>query len=153
MYYKKDFVAKDLADRAGFSLVEAMIAIAIVAIVASALYTGGINLLKLSVANKMAIESKSLGIQKLEEIVSSGFENIAAGGLTALDTQTNRILFASTYYEVVRSSRVIGHAADTSVESNLMDSAYLEVHVKSSYESLFSKAIITNSFCTLVIQL
>lgn len=133
-------------------MIEAVIATAIVVMVSGSLYLGAISLLKLEAASKVAIEANALGIQKLEDIVAGGFENIISTNFVPLQTQTTQIYFANTSVDIIRQATVTGHAADKSVTTDLTTSAYLEVRVDISYPSVFSNHILSNTYSTLVIN-
>ena len=152
MKWYKESVHSRRSMRDGFTLIETIIATGLVALVAGSLYAGGIGLLKLSAINKLTIEARALGVQKLEEIVAGGFNNMLSDEFTPLQTQTNFLSYVNTYNTVIRRATVIGHAMDRSVVASLSDSDYLEVHVEVMYQSPFSGVVMTNRFSTLVVK-
>jgi prepilin-type N-terminal cleavage/methylation domain-containing protein len=132
--------------RAAFTLVEVMIAIALVTLMSAALYGTGLMLLRLTHFNRVSLEARALGIQLLEEISAESLPELAM--MIPFPERTNRLQYGE---QVVRSVTIIGHAADRQVITNVAASAYAEVHVHAAYRSPLSGRIVTNSFSTLVL--
>ena len=129
----------------GVTLIEVVIAMALLAVVIVGSYACGITVIKMRLYNSITSESRALGIQKLEEVAAVGFDNIVQQVPYA--PQTNNL---AGKYPVVRKVEVNGHTANRTVEPILTNSAYLEVHVLMSYYSPFSYRAITDSYSTLV---
>lgn len=127
------------------TLVEAVIATALLALVAGGLYAGGIMSRKLAVYNGLSVEAKGLAVEKLEEIVSGGVQDIVV--LAPYGAQTNVVRQGR---EIVRTIDVVGHDAYGGVDSNLAGSAYVELHVHSTFTSPISGRSVTNSLTTIV---
>ena len=130
----------------GVTLIEVVIAMAFLAVVMAGSYACGLTVIKMRLYNSITVESRALGIQKLEEVAAVGFDNIVQIN-PATKTETN---YLADKYPVVRKVEVNGHTANRTVEPILTNSAYLEVHVLMSYYSPFSCRIITDSYSTIV---
>lgn len=131
--------------KAGFTLVEVMVALALFGILATGLYATGLLTMRITAFNRVALEARALGIQMLEEIASEGRVNIAMQA--PYSEVTNRLLYGE---EVVRGAVIIGHAGDRSVATNLASSAYVECHIYARYLSPLTRSHVTNWFSTLV---
>jgi len=133
------------ADAAGFTLAEVIIAVGLIFLLATGLYLSGIMVLKLTHFNRVSLEARSLGIQRLEEIRAAGLETIALQAPYA--ALTNKLMYGEP---VTRTVQVIGHDTNGAVVAGLADSAYAEVHVRVAYYSPLTKSVVTNFFSTLV---
>jgi len=134
-----------LFKKRGFTLTEAMIASAIVALTTGGLFAAGIMLMKMSAYNRLSIEAQGWALSRIEEITGQGFDNIILQA--PYPVQTN---YVRNKYSVVHEVEIIGHAADKSVVSNLADSVYLEIHVDAHFISPFNWITNTVTLSTLV---
>ena len=138
---------RNVADdsRLGFTLTEALIATALVVIAAVGIYSAGLMVRRLVAFNGACLESRALAVQQLEEISARGLDGVMVQAPYA--PLTNRL---ANGLEAVRHVTVIGHAADRSVNSNLAQCAYAEIHVDVVFYSAFTKDAVSNRFSTLV---
>jgi len=114
----------------GFTLVEVCISVGLLAMLSAGLYGVSIMAMKLVHYNMVMSEARALGVQKIEEIVAGGLDDVAMQA--PYDAQVDYILASPSrpqQFPVHRSVTVIGHNQDGSVVSNLADSAYIEVNV------------------------
>ena len=129
----------------GFTLVEVVIAMGLLAIVIAGLYAGSRAVTRMRLYNMITSEARALGIQKMEEVTAIGFDNIVMS--VPFVVQTNYI---GNTYPVERYVQVIGHTTNLTVETNLANSAYLEIHVEVSCFSAFSGRQVTNVYSSIV---
>jgi prepilin-type N-terminal cleavage/methylation domain-containing protein len=129
----------------GFTLVEVVIAVALVVMLAAGLYGTGSMVMRMTHFNRMALEARALGTQMIEEIAARSIADIAIQ--VPFANRTNRLQYGE---QVVRSVQVIGHDASHGVVTNLAKSAYLELHVRAVYVSPLTRSYVTNAFSTLV---
>jgi prepilin-type N-terminal cleavage/methylation domain-containing protein len=131
--------------RAAFTLVEVMIAMALLAILGAGLFATGSMVLRTTSFNRVSLEARALGIQRLEELTAQSIPNIAMQ--VPFPVLTNHLLFGEP---VVRTINVVGHHANRTVNTNIAGSDYLECHVLVSYQSPLSGADVTNIFSSIV---
>lgn len=131
--------------RAAFTLVEVMIAMALLAILAAGLFATGSMVLRTTSFNRVSLEARALGVQRLEELTAQSIPNIAMQ--VPFPVLTNRLLYGEA---VVRAINVVGHHANRTVNTNLASSDYLECHVLVSYQSPLSGGTVTNIFSSIV---
>lgn len=131
--------------RQGFTIVEVMMSSLILVLVTGGLYASGTHALKMSQMNLLTTQARALGVQKLEEIAGLGIENILVQ--MPYTVQVNTIQDA---YQVTRSVEIVGHEADGSLVTNVLDSVYLELHVHVQYQYPRSTQLITNTYSTIV---
>lgn len=122
-----------------------MVAIALVVILAAGLFETGRMVSRMTHFNRIALESRALGSELVEEVSARTVPEIIAQMPFA--PLTNRLQFGE---QVVRSVTIVGHAADQSVVTNLAQSAYLELHVNVVFTSPLTQSPVTNLFSTLV---
>jgi len=132
--------------KSGFTLVEVMIASVTLVIVSGGLYFGATQAIQLTRMTLLCTQARSLGVQRMEELVSLGKDGIIAQQQNFV-TQTN---WVQGPYMVVRNVDIVGHAQNRSVVSNLADALYLEVHVDMTYKHPRATNWVTDSFSTLV---
>lgn len=130
----------------GFTLVEVMVAMALVLVFATGLYGTGLMVLRMTHFNRIALEARALGTQMIEEISARSVADIAMQ--VPFSDVTNQLQYGEA---VVRSVAVTGHDATHAVVSNLTESAYMEVHVNCVYVSPLTRSVVTNTFSTLVL--
>ena len=135
----------------GFTLVEVVIASALLTLMAGGMYAGAIMAMRLIRFNAVSTEARALASQKLDETVALGFDGVVLG--TPFPAQTNRILHTplkTDGIDVVREIAVIGHTEDHHIATNLASSSYLECHVDVTYVSPLNKRTRTDSISTLI---
>jgi|GEM_PF-1720880 len=120
--------------RHGMTLIEVVMAIAIVVLLTGSLMVIGMKARQYTEHLRLAAEARILAKAKMEELVAYGASTFAMTGATFLVTTTN---LSSRGYPIVRSPIVVWHSADGLVVSPT-NAAYAEVHVTVSYPSPFS---------------
>ena len=135
------------SSRAGFTLVEVMIASASLAMVFGGLVASGVMATRMAEHLRLSTEARAFGKLSMEVLSSVGREVLADENYTGLQDRTNT---TSIGYPVERHIFVSWHHADTSqglAESN----TYAEVVVMIEFDSPFIKQTITNTFSRLVL--
>lgn len=134
-----------LRHRGGMTLVEVVIAMALVAMLSAGLIGLSLRTRKFSEHNRIATEARTLAKDRIEDLVATRIDNLTAPGLTLFRTDTNE---SSRGYPIVRSADVVWHAADGSVVAST--GTYAEVTVNVSFLSpLFNKTL-TNTYSMLI---
>ncbi len=131
--------------QAAYTLVEVVVAVALVAILAIGLFASGIMVRKMTHANRVSLEARTLGIQLIEELSANDIPNLAL--IMPFEERTNRLQFGEV---VLRNAEAIGHDTNGSIVSNLVDSTYVELHVDVSFLSPLTRKTMINSFSTIV---
>ncbi len=134
-----------LSNKLGYTLTEAVVASGVVLMLTGGLVATGTMLMKMSLHNRLSIEAQGFALSRIEEITGQPMDTIIIQ--TPYASQTN---YVQDKYPVIREVEIIGHAADKSVETNLADSAYLEIHVEARFRSPFRGRTNTVVFSTLV---
>jgi len=132
--------------RAGMTLVEVCIAMALVALLCGGLYAVGLKARQFAEHNRLATEARSLAKERLEEMVSYGAANLAKPTCTLANSDTNH---SSLGYDIVRQPVIVWHAADGSVVGST-NAVYAEARVNVTYTSPLIKRQRTDSFSMLV---
>lgn len=132
--------------RAGLTLVEVCISMALTALMCAGLYAVGLKARQFTEENRLATEARALAKQRLEEMVSLGLVNLAQPSCMLLNGSTHT---STLGYPIVRQPRVAWHAADRSVVG-YTNAVYAEVHVDVTYESAMTDGQITDSYSTII---
>lgn len=132
--------------RAGFTLVEVVIAMALTALLCGGLYTLGLKARRFAEHNRIATEARTLGKERLEEIISVGLENLLKPSCLLMNTDTN---ISSLGYPIIRMAQVSWHAADRTVVS-VTNSVYAEFHQQVSYYSPLLNKQITDTYSSII---
>ena len=131
--------------KAGFTLMEAVVAVSLVTLVSLGLFSGGLMILKMTHHNRVAFEARTLGIQLLEEMSANTVTDLAT--LMPFSQRTNQLQYGES---VLRSVDVIGHDASRAVIPDIADAEYAEVHVNVEFFSPLTKSFTTNTFSAIV---
>lgn len=127
------------------TLVEVVIAMALVALLSAGLIGVSLTTRRFSEHNRLATEARTLAKDRIEDLVATRIDNLTAPGLTLLQTDTNE---SSRGYPIVRSARLVWHMADGSVTA--ATGTYAEVNIDVSFLSpLFDKTV-TNTYSMLI---
>ena len=132
--------------RAGMTLVEVCVAMALTTLMSLGLYAVGLQARKFAEHNRLATEVRSLAKERLEEMISVGMANLAKPTCTLTATDTNT---SSLGYVLVRQPRIAWHAADGSVVA-ASNGVYAELHVDVTYNSPMLKGQMTDTYSTIV---
>ncbi len=120
------------ADR-GLTLVEVVMALAIVLLLTGGLYAIGYKARAFSEHQRISAEARLLAKARMEEIIAYGADALAQPFFSGLAVTTNQ---SSRGYAIILSPMVVWHAPDGTVVS-AQDAKYAEVHVSVSYFSPF----------------
>jgi prepilin-type N-terminal cleavage/methylation domain-containing protein len=132
-------------DRAGMTLIEVVIAMALVALACGGLYAVGIKARQFAEHNRLANEARSLAKEQLEYMIACGATALARNP-TDVRCDTN---YSSLNYPIVRQPSLVWHAADGAVVTST-NAAYVEARVNVTYTSPLMKNQRTDSFSMLV---
>ncbi len=132
-------------NKGGFTLVEVMVALALVLLLAFGLYGTGLMVMRMTHFNRVSIEARALGVQMLEDLASRSKTDVLLQVPFAI--YTNYLMRGE---EVVRTVRVTGHNSALATVTNLASSAYMEVRVDVRYVSPLTRSPVTNIFSTIV---
>lgn len=133
-------------ERGGFTLVEVVIAMALTALLCGGLYALGLKARRFAEHNRIATEARTLGKERLEELISIRREGLAKPSCTLMNTDTNT---SSLGYPIIRTAQISWHAQDRSV-AGATNSVYAEVHQQVSYFSPLFNHSVTDSFSTII---
>ena len=125
---------RNLSSKSGFTLVEVMVASTLTMIAAAAVFSSGVLSVRMSRSNVLNMQARLMADLYVEETLSGGLPAI----LAAMNEGTNTI-DVGYGYSVDRWIEVVGHRADGATVSNILDSAYVEVHVSCQYPSVFDE--------------
>ena len=120
-------------------------AIMLLLVLSAGIFGAGIMVLRVTNFNRVSIEARALGVEKLEEVSARPIADIAMA--VPFSPQTNYLQRGEA---VVRTVNVTGHTAVLGVETNLKMSAYMEIGVNVSFVSPITRVPVTNTFVTLV---
>ncbi len=140
-------ISKSNHRKAGISLVEVTVAMAITAFTCSGLYTMGLSLRRTSERSRIKTEACAYAKEALEEIISIGLANLAQPGCTLVQSTTEE---SSTGARLSRSVRVYWHDKNGTVVTTPDDEGYAEVHVTVTFPAPLSGAIQRNTYSTII---
>lgn len=129
----------------GFTLVEVVIALALVAVMAAGLIGVTMVTRKFSEHNRIATEARVLAKDRVEDLVAARIGNLTTPSLNLLQTVTNQ---SSRGYPIVRSTRLVWHSADGNATTSA--ATYAEVAVDVVFVSPLFKKTITNTYSMLI---
>lgn len=132
----------------GMTLVEVMVAIALVGLMCGGLFTLGLNVRSRSETNRIATEARALAKQRLEEMIGAGRANLAKSSCTLFNVDTN---FSSLGYPVVRTPIVVWHSSGGAI-TTATDAVYAEVHVAVTYKSPSYKKNFTDTYSMVIAE-
>lgn len=136
---------KDRGKCAGVTLVESMIAIALVTMLAGGLYATGVLVRKLALHNELSGEAKGYAILDLEEVSALEMNGIVSGV-----SDVPYSCRTKTGNSIIVTRTILGHDADWTTRSNLTGSAFLEVHSAASFISPLTRKACTCYASTIV---
>jgi hypothetical protein len=110
------------------------------------LYSLGLKARHFAEHNRISTEARTLGKERLEELISVRRAGLSKPSCLLLNTDTN---ISSLGYQIIRSAQVSWHAADRSIVS-ATNSVYAEVHQQVSYFSPLLNHQITDSYSTII---
>ena len=132
--------------RSGMTLVEVMVALALVTLLTAGLYDLGLTVRRLSEHNSAATEARAFAKERIEEMVAMGRANLAFPGCLMMSATTNT---TEQGYTMIRQPRIVWHGADRRVVG-ASTSVYAEVHVDVRFFSPLKKRFVTSTYSTLV---
>ena len=132
--------------RRGMTLIEVLIAIAIVALMCAGLLPVGLKARRFAEHNRLATEARLLAKERLEEMISVGRPNLALPGCTLSNACTN---LSSQGYSIVQQPQIVWHAADGTVVAAAA-AVYAEAHVDVTYRSPLLKQPSTDTYSTII---
>jgi type II secretory pathway pseudopilin PulG len=134
--------------RAGMTLVEVTIALALATMMCAGLYAVGVKSLKFAQNDRLSTEARATAKQRLEEIMATGRANLAQGGSFTLRSATNS---STLGYPMVIQPRIVWHTSDGTVTQSSA-AAYAEVHIDVTYMSLHSKKNVTETYSMVLLE-
>jgi type II secretory pathway pseudopilin PulG len=129
----------------GMTLVEVVIAMALVALMSAGLISVGLATRRFSEHNRIITEARTLAKDRIEDLVATRIDNLTAPGLTLMNSDTN---LSSRGYPIVRSVQLVWHAADGTVAAST--GTYAEVSCNVSFMSPLYKKTMTNTYSMLI---
>jgi len=132
--------------RAGFTLVEVMIASATLAAVFGGLVASGIMARRMAEHLRLSTEARAFGKLAMETLCAVGRETLADENYTGLHSRTN---VTSLGYEVTREVSVHWHNADTT-QATAASNTYAEVVVRIEYDSPLNDTPMVDTITRLV---
>jgi prepilin-type N-terminal cleavage/methylation domain-containing protein len=118
--------------RAGTTLVELLAAVAILCIMAMAIYLAGGAVLRHAQTVTIATAAHMYAKEGLEEAIAAGYETLTGGELIEQEIMVNP---HTHHVDLIRTPTVIWHAFDGSVSANPVAGGYAEVVVRVSWTS------------------
>lgn len=140
-----------LGSRAGVSLVEVAVAMALAGLLTAGLFTLGVSIQRQAEHTRIATEARSLGKEQLEEIYAMRIANLLKPTCTVLNGLTNTSTIFPEY-TIVRTPRAVWHNGGGSVVTQAVDAVYAEVHVDVRYWSPLFKRDHTDTYTMLVAE-
>ena len=128
------------------TIIEVSIAMGVTALMCIGLFGIGVEIMRFGQYSRVATEARSLGKQRLEEMLAAGRTSLAQPSCTLLNADTN---LSSLGYSIVRTPRVIWHDSDKSVV-DVSSNDYAEVNVAVAFYSPTVKHTITNNFSMII---
>lgn len=135
-----------LARRAGFTLIEALVATVLVGIMCAGLFAVGIRTRRVAEHSRVATEARSLAKQKLEEAMAVGLPALKQLSCTALNGDTNR---SEMGYAIIRRPHAVWHGAG-GVATQRTAAVFAEVHVDVAYLSPLFDCAVTDTYSVIV---
>jgi len=132
--------------RAGTTLVEVVIALALITLMTMGLYALGMQTRKYAEHNRVATEARSLAKERIEEMISLGFDNLVKPSCTLLNADSTQ---SSLGYAITRTPTAIWHAANGTIAS-ASNAVYAEVHVSVSYYSPIFSGPASDTYSSIV---
>ena len=136
---------KNATSRAGMTLVEVMIAMAVAGAICAGFFEVGWKARRYAEYARLSNEARSLAKERMEEILSYSFEDLAKPSCTLWNSDTN---LSSSGFAITRKPRAIWHTSDQNV-SCASSSVYAEVHIDVVFASPLWGGSMTNSFGTI----
>jgi hypothetical protein len=139
--------------RAGMTLVEVCIGLAMLTLMTAGIYASGILVRRMVVLNSMHVQARALALEKLEEVSALTVEEILAADpfpSQEFHVRAARITQPGQEREIVRTVDVVAHEASGTPSTNIWNNAYLEVHVYAAFDSPVTGRAATNTVSTVV---
>lgn len=133
--------------KAGISLVEVSIAMAITAFTCGGLYSMGIAVRRSSERMRVATEAQSYAKEVLEEMIARDAVELALPTINLMDPST---IESSTGASLTRTVQLNWHNATGTVVSNFTEGGYAEVHVSVDYPAPRSGKTLTDTYSTII---
>jgi type II secretory pathway pseudopilin PulG len=130
----------------GMTLIEVTLAMALTALMCIALIAVGVKAKRFSEHNRLAGEARSLGRERLEEMIAIGMANLAQPSCTLRNHDTN---MSSLGRAIIREPRLFWHAADGSI-TVASSALYAEVHLDVLYTTPLLRGEVTDTYSTIV---
>lgn len=133
--------------RSGMTLVEVLVACALLALVSSGLVACGMVAIRMSHYLRTSTEARGMAKARMEAITSGGRFRLAQSEYDMILPYTNT---ASLDHPVVLNTRVVWHDADGNVVGAGGSNDYAEVHVDVTYFEPFRRGSKTDTYSGIV---
>ncbi len=138
----------------GFSMVQLLVALALLSIMAAGMYSAGIQALTMIKSNKMLTAAQGFATQKLEELSAAGFDGVVAqyGDTEGWYSEPEPLSSENGKFMMMRTVALIGYDASGTMVMDVNDAVYLQVSVGVGYVSPFTRGTNVISFSTIVLD-
>ncbi len=116
---------------AGMTLIEVLMAVAIISLMAAAIYLGGFAVLRHAQSVTIVTAANLYAKEGLEEVASYGYDNLRGGNLPSQEIMANP---ETHNVALVRNVNVIWHAPDGSTNSVGLDLGYAEAIARVTWQ-------------------
>jgi len=137
----------------GMTLVEICITMALLTLLAAGIYGTTIMIRRIIVHNAMRLQACSLAVQRAEELTSMNMNEIIANvpfPQLVNNVRSGKITAGNQERQIYRTVDVVGLDGPGTVRSNLVGSAYLEMHVHAAFASPVTGNMVTSTVSTLI---
>lgn len=119
------------AGKEGTTLVELLMAIAIISFMAGAIYLGGLAVLAHSQSVTISTAAATYAKEGLEEIIAVGYDTLTGGEpveqVILMNPNTHKV-------DLIRTTQIVWHAPDGSVSGVPLEDGYAEVIVEVAWQ-------------------
>jgi prepilin-type N-terminal cleavage/methylation domain-containing protein len=131
----------------GVTLIEFVGAVAIISIMAAAIYVGGTSVLRHAQAVTITAAAQIYAKEKLEELISTGYDTLTGG-----DPSEEVILMNPNTHKVnlTRMVDVVWHDSDGTVLEDPVDEGYAEIIVEVSWKMPLNSSTASTTISTLL---
>jgi Tfp pilus assembly protein PilV len=119
--------------RAGMTLVEVVIGMAITTFMCVGLYSMGLYVVRFSQSARIETEARAYATGLLEELIAAGMQNIATLGYSAMEASEHMGTLGDVSIPINCTPSVVWHTADGTVVTEMDEDGFAEVHVQVSY--------------------
>jgi len=134
-------------DRAGMTLVEVLVAVALLALMAGAIYSAGFAVLRHAQAVTITTAAHTYAKEGLEEMISAGYDTLTGGEpieqVILMNPNTHKV-------DLTRRASVIWHASDGTTSSDPVAGGYAEIIVQVFWQVPRTDHVVSTGMSTLL---